>query len=258
MGGLLYKDFASVKGKKIVTVLFILTAVMMILKIVGVRTDLFSVLNVVNDNGEHINLFDTITLEAVWFLIILGCAFINMWVSKITEYDEKKKSVNYYLSMPIDKSTFVASKFVFFGICYYVVFSLVVLWSIISAAFVPEGFMLDMIMLTQAFSTEIIGLALLVSGIELTIYLIFGRARGQFFKTAFINLLGMIVAGYLLFGNLRVFENWDIDNLISWCEKNSFLLMLVTTVSPLISLGLYFLCYRISVKVFDGKEYEYE
>jgi len=26
----------------------------------------------------------------------------------------------------------------------------------------------------------------------------------------------------------------------------------------LISLGLYFLCYRISVKVFDGKEYEYE
>ncbi len=258
MGGLLYKDFASVKGKKIITVLLIITFVMITLKIIGVRTDLFAVLDMENVDGEHINLFDTFTSEAVWFLIILGTGFINMWVSGLTEYDEKKKNMNYFLSLPICKNTYIASKYIFIGICYYVLLSLVFVWCIVSEAFIPEGFMQDMMMVTQFFSLEIICAALLVSGIEISAYLIFGRARGQFIKTALVQLLGILAIAYLFFGNLNVFANWDIQLLIDWCEANSFMLTLLSTVSPFITLGLYFLCYRITVKVLERKEPVYE
>ena len=258
MGGLLYKDFASIKGKKIVTVLIAFTFVMITLKLIGVRTDLFSVLDMENVDGEHINLFDTFTSECVWFLIILGTGFINMWVSGLTEYDEKKKSMNYFLSLPISKNTYIASKYIFIGICYYVLLSLVFVWCIVSEAFIPEGFMQDMMMVTQFFSLEIICVALFISGIEISAYLIFGKARGQFIKTALINLLAIFVVAYLFFGDLDVFANWDIQLLIDWCEANSFAIMLLSTVSPFITLGLYYLCYRITVKVLERKEPDYE
>ena len=258
MGGLLYKEFASVKGKKVITVLLIVTFVMITLKIIGVRTNLFAVLDMENVDGEHINFFDTFTSECVWFLIILGTGFINMWISGLTEYDEKRKSMNYFLSLPVSKNTYIASKYIFIGICYYVLLSLVSVWCIVSESFIPEGFMLDMMMLTQVLSLEIICVALLVSGIEISAYLIFGRARGQLVKTALINLLAILVVAYLFFGDLDVFANWDIQILIDWCEANSFMLMLLTTVSPFITLGLYFLCYRLTVKVLERKEPVYE
>ena len=258
MGGLLYKDFASVKGKKVITVLLIVTFVMITLKIIGVRTDLFAVLDMENVDGEHINFFDTFTSESVWFLIILGTGFINMWISGLTEYDEKRKSMNYFLSLPVSKNTYIASKYIFIGICYYVLLSLVFVWCIVSESFIPEGFMLDMMMLTQVLSLEIICVALLVSGIEISAYLIFGRARGQLVKTALINLLAILVVAYLFFGDLDVFANWDIQILIDWCEANSFMLMLLTTVSPFITLGIYYMCYRITIKVLERKEPVYE
>ena len=233
MGGLLYKDFASIKGKKVVTALLCFTVLLIVLKFIGVRTDLFSVLDMENIDGEHINLFDTFAPEAVWFLIILGTGFINMWVSGLTDYDEKKKSMNYFLS-------------------------LVFVWCIVFEAFIPEGFMQDMLMVTQAFSLEIICAALLVSGIEISAYLIFGRARGQFIKTALVQLLGIFAIAYLFFGNLNVFANLDIQLLIDWCEANSFALTLLSTVSPFITLGLYYLCYRITVKFLERKEPDYE
>lgn len=258
MGGLLYKDFASIKGKKVVTALLCFTVLLIVLKFIGVRTDLFSVLDMENIDGEHINLFDTFAPEAVWFLIILGTGFINMWVSGLTDYDEKKKSMNYFLSLPISKNTYIASKYIFIGICYYVLLSLVFVWCIVFEAFIPEGFMQDMLMVTQAFSLEIICAALLVSGIEISAYLIFGRARGQFIKTALVQLLGIFAIAYLFFGNLNVFANLDIQLLIDWCEANSFALTLLSTVSPFITLGLYYLCYRITVKVLERKEPDYE
>ncbi len=258
MGGLLYKDFASIKGKKVVTALLCFTVLLIVLKFIGVRTDLFSVLDMENVDGEHINLFDTFTSECVWFLIILGTGLINMWVSGLTDYDEKKKSMNYFLSLPISKNTYIASKYIFIGICYYVLLSLVFVWCIVSEAFIPEGFMHDMLMVTQAFSLEIICAALLVSGIEISAYLIFGRARGQFVKTALVQLLGILAIAYLFFGDLDVFANWDIQLLIDWCEANSFALMLLSTVSPFITLGLYYMCYMITVKVLERKEPDYE
>ena len=95
MGGLLYKDFVSLRGKRFLLVLITLTFAYTILRINFPGTSEISGFIATNEAGEKINIIDSFFSIATFFILYFGCYFINTWSSKILVFDEKNKIRNY-------------------------------------------------------------------------------------------------------------------------------------------------------------------
>ena len=73
-------------------------------------------------------------------------------------------------------------------------------------------------------------------------------------KIGIILLIGLCAIGYLLFGDLSVFERFDIEHILIWINDHGFELNLISILSPVICLALYLLSYRIAVHFYLKKE----
>ena len=132
------------------------------------------------------------------------------------------------------------------------------MWNVIVSAFLDEGYALDLIMLCQAFSLPLFCMILLGASVEFPVFVAFGKEKGQMIKTGILESLAMLAVGYLFFGDLNVFEKIDIDRIVAWADTHSFALTFISVISPLIALSLYYISYRISVHIYEGKERDYE
>ena len=61
-------------------------------------------------------------------------------------------------------------------------------------------------------------------------------------------------AALFLFGDLTVLDRWDISKLVEWADTHAFELTLVSIVSPVISLLLFYVSYRITTFFYERKE----
>ena len=113
MGGLLYKDFVAIRGKRFVWILILLTIIFTALRMIFPGTTVFFGLGAVTENGVTVNLLDTYFLLGEFLMIWMGCYYTNDLASKILQYDQKDKIRGYLFSMPVKKSTYVASKYIF-------------------------------------------------------------------------------------------------------------------------------------------------
>ena len=258
MAGLLYKDFLAIKGKKIVILFLTATVIFLILKFIRIHMGVIDSLTAVNDKGEPVYIPDTFCWMLICCFNIWGVTLISGWRIRIMEYDEKNRVWDYISSMPFEKKTYVASKYVFTGICIYVFFSLYMVWNIIAMAFLEGGYTEDMLMFTTPFALELYCFSLLMSSIELPLLFAFGKGKAMLFKIGFSLMCGMLVLGYLFFGDLNVFSNWDVETFMSWADKHAFALTSVSILSPLITILIYFVSYRISVLIFERREGDYE
>ena len=132
MGGLLYKDFVAVRGKRFIWILVLLTIIFVALRMIFPGNTIFFDLGSVTENGVTVNLLDTYFLLGEFLVIWMGCYYTNDLASKILQYDQKDKIRGYLFSMPVKKSTYVAAKYIFIGITAYVFFSFYEIWHIIS------------------------------------------------------------------------------------------------------------------------------
>ena len=258
MGGLLYKDFISINGKSVVRVLSVFTVLIIILRLILVFVTPSKDWLVENDKGEVFNFFEALLLIAAQMLAWVLVCYIEMWIPRIIKNDEKGKLHNFLSALPVSKRAYIASKYVFIGICVYASFSLCLVWNVIVSAFLDEGYVLDLIMLCQAFSLPLFCMILFGASVEFPVFAAFGKEKGQMIKTGILESLAMLAVGYLFFGDLNVFEKIDIDRIVAWADTHSFALTLISVISPLIALSLYYISYRISVHIYEGKERDYE
>lgn len=258
MGGLLYKDYVSIRGKKVVCFLAVLTVLFGILCLsaayAGTPTGMFAE----NYKGEEISLPDAFILTFALMLPVELFAFIEMWIPNIIKNDEKNKLHGFLSALPVSKRTYIASKYVFIGICIYASFSLCLIWNVTASTFLEEGYFLDLIMLSQSFSIEFFSVILIGAAIELPVFVAFGKEKGQMIKMAILEALAFLVVAYLFFGDLNVFEKIDIDRIMVWADTHSFELTFMSVASPLITILGYYISYRISVHIYERKERDYE
>ena len=230
----------AARGKWVVWILISLTATYIILRIFlpgteNISTDFFFVW------GE-------------FSLLWMGCYLINTLSTKIIKFDEKTKIRDSLFSMPIERKTYVASKFIFIGMSTYVLFSIYIIWHIASLAFMAEGNNKDLSYLLAGFAIPIVSLVLLVTMIELFLYLIIGTSKAPIIKEGLLILIGMLILAYLFFGDLNIFENWDMERLINWAEVHEFFLTLLSVLSPLVVLSFCYILYHFAVKLYERKE----
>lgn len=255
MAGLLYKDFVSVKGKKFCLGYLIYLFVISVLRIVFAGYREIDEFIVTTESGQTVSILDAFFLYASAILLIMGACYINLFVKKIVEDDQKNKVMNYMKSMPFEKTTYVASKYVFILICAYVSFTMYTICSIICKAFSRIGVMQDFQDAINTMALPLIMLALFSAAVELPLFLRLGYEKAILVKTALWLVLALVAIGYMMFGNLTIFDKLNLQVISDFIKTHKDTVIIVQVVVSVLPLALYYLSYRISCHIM-AKEVE--
>lgn len=253
MVGLLYKDFVSMKGKKLCCSLFAFLVILTALRVAFPGYRELSDFMLTNEHGEAVNLIDAFFCMVPMFYLIMVLGFINSMVSKIVEDDQKNKIMNYVGSMPFGKHTYIAAKYVFIVILAYVAFSFYSIISIICKAFCGAGPFQDLVEASDLFALLFVMLVIFSASIELPLFLCLGYGKAMIIKVFFWLLLGFLVIGYLFFGNLSVITDFDYSVVLDFVREHTEILMIGQVLSVVVVAVIYYLSYRITC-FFKAKE----
>ena len=258
MAGLLYKDFVSIKGKRLIATLLILTVAFTALRLLFPGTMELDGFMVTTENGETANIIDTFFFFGEFYIIWFGMFFMITSCSRIVEFDEKGKLRGYLSAMPFDKKTYVASKYVFMGIMAYSVFSLYVIWHIITVSNMGTDFDVDFSYMILSFSIPFMCLVLFAISLDLPMYMLMGKQKTNMVRIAIALVIVILVFGMFLFGDLDKLSKIDIEKIMNWIDGHAFELTLISIISPVITLIEYYLSYRIAVHFYERRETDHE
>lgn len=247
MGGLLYKDFVSINGKKLVWILIIGTVLFFGLRVAFPGTMNQEAFLTMTEDGQEMNLLDYLFFSIFACCIIGILGLMNGWVAKIVDGDTKNKIRGYISSLPLEKNAYIASKYLFIAISAYVFLSFEMMWGVICNAFCGEGVSSELMAAICSFIPPLICLVLLSAAIELPLFILLGVQKAKLIKIAVVMGIGFVIVGFLLFGNLNwISENFNILAFMNWYETHTFEVAFLTILSPVITLALYYVSYRIT------------
>lgn len=287
MAGLLYKDFVGIRGRRIAFILMGCTFAFWILRflfpgnvdsdvhgIVGVNADtvistdrtesaaaVTSFGMVENEAGELVELTvgelrDSLLIMPPLLFIVAGLSLIPTWTAAICRHDETNRTRQYIAALPLAKNAYITSKYLFIGIAVYLLFSLDSIWIIIFNSMAGNNNSTECLKILSQFLMSFCGLILVLVAIELPFFITFGVKKGMLVKTALIEGAVFLGMAYLFFGNLEIFTNFDINVFMNWCEEHLMIAMLISILSPIAELFLFWLSYRITCRINQDREVE--
>ena len=251
----MYKDFVAIKGKRICIILLSAIALLCILRVIfpgGMAEGLEMVF--VNDQGIRINTLDLMFVMPYICIIFSIVCFIDMWCARLSEADESSSRIkNYVSSLPVSANSsansYVASKYVFITIATYVLISLLSITGIVLAAFAEEGFVLDIIRMFELMVLPVTSLLILIASIELPLYILIGREKGNLVKVAIALLFVFVLIGFMLFADMNWLSEKEqfLVKFLNWYTKYQTEVTIASYLTPVIDLVILYLSYRITV-----------
>ena len=254
MGGLLYKDFVFIKGKKIIWILTALTVLMVVLRLVFKGTEVLPDFMATDEEGTQINLVDGYFFIFDATLIYLGFMFINMWTDKIALIDEKNKIRSYIAAMPVGKNAFVASKYIFIAIATFIFFSLSQIWLIIGLSYMGDGPFKEMMSYLSELTLLTYVFALLMVSVELPLFILLGKGNSLFVRVAIPLIIAVAAIAFLLFGDYDLIANLNIGLIFDWMKNHQTELTFVSILSPIVIGVEYYLSYLLTSWIYAKKE----
>ena len=109
MGGLLYKDFVSVRGKRFVCFLCIFALIFILIRVMFPGDRFLDDFMAIAEDGSRINLIDIILDMFAWIFIFMNMLFINRWTMEICGSDENNKLRSFFAAMPYEKKMIVVT-----------------------------------------------------------------------------------------------------------------------------------------------------
>ena len=251
MGGLMYKDFVAIKGKRICIILLSAIAILCILRMIfpGSLAEGLEMISE-NDQGIRINTLDLMFVMPYICIIFSIVCFIDMWCARLSEADESCSRIkNYVYSLPVSANSYVASKYVFITIATYVLISLLSITGIVLAAFAEEGYVLDILRMFEVMVLPVTSLLILVASIELPLYILIGREKGNLVKVAISLLLVFVLIGFMLFADMSWLSEREefFNKFFNWFMKYKTEVTMVSYLMPIADLIILFISYRITV-----------
>ncbi|PWJ71042.1 ABC-2 family transporter [Ruminococcaceae bacterium R-25] len=251
MGGLMYKDFVAIKGKRICIILLSAIAILCILRMIfpGSLAEGLEMISE-NDQGIRINTLDLMFVMPYICIIFSIVCFIDMWCARLSEADESCSRIkNYVYSLPVSANSYVASKYVFITIATYVLISLLSITGIVLAAFAEEGYVLDILRMFEVMVLPVTSLLILVASIELPLYILIGREKGNLVKVAISLLLVFVLIGFMLFADMSWLSEREefFNKFFNWFMKYKTEVTMVSYLTPIADLIILFISYRITV-----------
>ncbi len=251
MIGLLYKDFISVDRIhkfRLTWIIGFLTLIYGVLRVVFPGSYEIEELLVQNDSGKLINLLDSFFVMGLAIFLIACVSVVNSWVAKIVEGDEKNKIKDYLYAMPITKKSYVLSKYVFIAVAALFFLVIAYVWGILCREFCREGYMMEMTKIVMKFIPVFIGLGILSAAIELPLFIVLGKSKAMLIKIAIIMGIAFVIIGFVMFGDVTwLSEHLDAVKILIWCQEHKRGIELFCACSPMVSLVLFYLSYRVTL-----------
>lgn len=254
MGGLLYKDFMSVDGKRTTVSWLTVTVILIALRIIAFSLGNSPEFIGRNEAGEEINILDVFfaTIPALYLIII--AAYINMFGIKMGSADKKNKIMNYMGSMPFSINTYVASKYIFVLVSSFVFFNLYNIVSVVMKALCRDESMINLILSFDSMSLGIIMIGVFITTIELPFFLLFDTEIANMVITGVTIVIALLVVGYFFFGDITYLEEFDFEAIIGFVEKYGEIIAVVSSISIVVEFLLCYLSYRITCHFMKKKE----
>ena len=247
----MYKDFVAIKGKRICIILLSVITLLCILRVIfpgSMAERMDFVLK--DDAGTKINELDIMFVTAYYSIVLTMVCFIDIWCARLSEADASSARIrNYVSSLPVSANSYVASKYVFITIATYVLISLLSITGIVLAAFTEPGRGLDLIRMCEVLVLPVTSLLILVASVELPLYILLGREKGNLTKVAIALLLVFVLIGFMLFADISWLseKNEFLVRFINWYMKYQTEITLASYLSPVVDLFIFYLSYRITV-----------
>lgn len=242
MLGLLYKDYIAVKGKYFLMVLFgqflLLTAIR---------------LTVVDEVVDHI-----LPPMVMMMLCCLAAVLPFVFELSLMKADEGRKQKQYFLSLPVSRRQYVASKYLFLAIAFYIIQSVATFEFLMCQVNMKSEEMSAKLSTFQMLVPTFIALCMVVCALELPFFVGMGVKKGMVAKESIIFIVFFLGVAYVMFGDLSIVEEANVMSLIDYFMKHPEISMTVQVLSPIVSILLYYVSYLISARLFEGKEWEDE
>lgn len=240
MAGLLYKDFIAAKGKWYV---FAMAAAFLIL--LSLR------LMLPDEKGDVI-----VNLLASFIVTILFALVIFNLETSIVAADEGRKRRCYCLSLPVSKRQYVASKYVFILISFYIAISFSEMLGFLCVIQCNNEEMLNYSTMLQQIVPLMACILLLVPALELPFLICLGTGRGYLMKLGIIFGVAFLVLTYMLFGDLSILDRISMETIFGYIKGHPQIYMIAQLVIIFGILGIYYISYRITCRFFIGLEQE--
>lgn len=261
MAGLLYKDFVGIRGRRIVLIMIVCTLAFMVLRFLfpGNTSTGAAFGMAENEAGELVEitvgeLRDSFLVMLPLLFMVAGLSLIPTWTIAICRHDETNRTRQYTAALPLAKNAYIASKYLFVGIAVYLLFSLDSIWIIIFNSMAGENNSTECLRILSQFLMAFYGMFLILAAIELPFFITFGVKKGILVKTALIEGFVFLGVAYLFFGDLEIFKNFDIAVFMNWCEEHFVIAVLISVLSPITELVLFWLSYRITCRINQNRE----
>lgn len=245
MTGLLYKDFISIKGKKLTVVYLVIFAVNIIMRLV--MPHVFRLVK-----GVDTDMADMMADGLYWaaglllFITVYG-AVVNAWPTKLIEDDKTRgKVIDYYSSLPVKKDQYIASHYILIGISSYVVFSLTMIWYVVGSSLNSSEKTSLLWPVTMPIVFEFVYLGIIFAAIDLGAYISLGTSKGKIVRVALALIVGTAILWFIFFGDIEKVKNMKTEMIFEWITAHQFELSLSEILGPFAVLAIYYLSYRIS------------
>ena len=187
-------------------------------------------------------------------IVVISMMFISRFTTSIIANDELHNAMQFTKSLPLEKNSFIASKYIFIGILTYVFYSLSCVWAVIYISVCYKEAMSDWMRAVMSILLPLYGMMLILAAIELPFFITFGLKRAGIVKNAIMELLLFLVVGFLLFGDLDVLNNIDLGLFVHWVETHTLMLLVLNVTQPLTVLLIYYLSYRLTCRINKDRE----
>lgn len=196
----------------------------------------------------------TATLLLSAFIFITNFLIIGMMTAAIFEADESKKWAYFITSTPMTGVSQIKEKYLFTLLLYI---TLLVWCDMIATLLAALGGAANVMIAFMMMCAM-----LFTNAIEFPFIVRFGSKVGGNIKTAIILIITVIAFEYRFFGDLSIFGSfdkfWAFFESLSDTSQMSDIVLVIMTAFPYISIGLYYLSYKISCKLYLKGAEEYE
>lgn len=238
MAGLLYKDFVAIRGK-------IYAICMVVVLVLG-----FVLRLIVKDEATEYILVMYVPLMVFSLYLLVN----NKMETDLMQVDEAKKQKQYCLSLPVNKKLYVAEKYVFMLLIFYIAQSFVALFCSIMAVDCVTDICMQILSSIMAIIPIITTGMMTLAAIELPFFIGAGYKKGKILKQGILEGFFVVFIVYLLFGDLNVFEKFSLEIFVTWLEEHQDVVNALHVFTPVIGLAVFYISYRISCFLYERRE----
>lgn len=236
MAALLYKEFTAIRGRWLIFFLLGVTALLSAAELFLPEDALYA-------------LYIMVPSLSITSMIVI---FTNLFY-RVAECESRRRQKAFLFAAPISKKTYIASKYCFVLILFYVMYSCIILWTMLVMITPPAPETAENINGLYALITPLVYTCIFFTAFEFPLILLFGKKKSGLIRLSVGTVLAMIALICLFFGDITVLDR--CGDFLIYLAKHQALIFTIEFLSSLIALAAYYISYRVTVYFYDKEDF---